>query len=63
LSGEFEPEVNSKTIIKTRGDFPGSEVRLIKGWKQYPMLEQPAAFADYLVNQVIFAEKEKNALS
>lgn len=63
LSGEFEPEVNSKTIIKAKGDFPGADVRLIKGWKQYPMLEQPAAFVDYLVHQVIFAEEEKSAMS
>lgn len=60
IQGEFEPGVDSKVMIKTKGDFPGASIRIVKGWKQYPMIEYPEFFADYLMHEVILEEKQTN---
>lgn len=60
IQGEFEPGADPKVMIKAKGDFPGASLRIVKGWKQYPILEYPELFADYLMHEVVLEEKQTN---
>ncbi|NJL80643.1 MAG: hypothetical protein HC917_20895 [Richelia sp. SM2_1_7] len=64
LNGDKDPGVSTKLFIQTKSNFPGADIRIVKDWKLYPMLEQSTFFKEYLVNDLLSGEKKnENILS